>query len=92
MSIVYRLQGCLLSYQNNSTIHEIPAFSHPRSILPICSSAVWFVHCFTEKQVHLGRLRIRPIQWYLKNHWRTPESLEKVIPVPRSTPTPKLNP
>ena len=38
----------------------------------------------TEKQVHLGRLRMRPIQWHLKNHWRIPESLEKVIPIPSS--------
>ena len=38
----------------------------------------------TEKQVHLGRLHIRPIQWHLKNNWRVPESLEKVIPLPRS--------
>ena len=38
----------------------------------------------TEKQVHLGRLYMRPIQWHLKNNWRVPESLEKVIPVPRS--------
>ena len=38
----------------------------------------------TEKQVLLGRLHMRPIQWHLKNHWRVPESLEKVIPVPRS--------
>ena len=37
-----------------------------------------------EKQVHLGRLHIRPIQWHLKQTWRVPESLEKVIPVPRS--------
>ena len=36
----------------------------------------------TEKQVHLGRLRMRPIQWHLKNNWRVPESLEKVIPIP----------
>ena len=35
----------------------------------------------TEKQVHLGRLHIRPIQWH---HWKVPESLEKVIPIPRS--------
>ena len=34
----------------------------------------------TEKQVHLGRLHMRPIQWHLKNNWRVPESLEKVIP------------
>ena len=38
----------------------------------------------TEKQVHLGRLHMRPIQWHLKNNWRVPVSLEKVIPIPRS--------
>ena len=31
----------------------------------------------TEKQVPLGRLHMRPIQWHLKQHWRVPESLEK---------------
>ena len=38
----------------------------------------------TEKQVHLGRIHMRPIQWHLKNNWRVPESLEKVIQIPRS--------
>ena len=38
----------------------------------------------TEKQVHLGRLHMRPIQWHLKNNWHVPESLEKVIPIPVS--------
>ena len=38
----------------------------------------------TEMHVHLGRLHMRPIQWHLKNNWRVPESLEKVIPIPRS--------
>ena len=38
----------------------------------------------TEKQVPLGRLHMRPIQWHLKKHWRVPESLEKEIPIPRS--------
>ena len=38
----------------------------------------------TEKQVHLGRLHMRPIHWHLKNNWRVPELLEKVKPVPRS--------
>ena len=38
----------------------------------------------TQKQVHLGRLHMRPVQWHLKNNWRVPESLEKVIPIPRS--------
>ena len=31
----------------------------------------------TEKQVNLGRLHMRPIQWHLKNNGRIPESLEK---------------
>ena len=38
----------------------------------------------TEKQVHLGQLHMRPIQWHLRNNWRVLESLEKVIPIPRS--------
>ena len=37
----------------------------------------------TGKQIHLDRLHRRPIQWHLKNNWRVPESLEKVIPIPR---------
>ena len=35
----------------------------------------------TEKQVHLGRLHMRPIPWHLKNNWQVPETLEKVIPI-----------
>ena len=38
----------------------------------------------TAKQVHQGHLHMSPIQWNLKNNWRVPESLEKVIPIPRS--------
>ena len=38
----------------------------------------------TEKRVHLGRLHMRPIQWHVKSNWRIPESLEKMIPLPRS--------
>ena len=38
----------------------------------------------TEKQVHLGRLHMRLIQWHHKNNWKVPESLENVIPIPRS--------
>ena len=43
-----------------------------------------FLSLMTEKQVHLGRLHMRPIQWHLKNNWRVLESLDKVIPIPRS--------
>ena len=38
----------------------------------------------TEKQVPLGRLYMRPIQWHLKRNWHIPESLEKNIPIPAS--------
>ena len=38
----------------------------------------------TEKQVHLGRPHMRPIQGHFKSNWRIPESLEKLIPLPRS--------
>ena len=38
----------------------------------------------TEKQVHLGRLHMRLIQWHLKNNWRIPEMLEKTISIPKS--------
>ena len=61
-----------------------------RSILsdPLCPVRQFMSHIglltATEKQVHLGRLHMRPIQWHLKNNWRVPESLEKVIPVPKS--------
>ena len=34
----------------------------------------------TEKQVHLGRLHMRPIQWHLKNNWRVPEIFRKGYP------------
>ena len=38
----------------------------------------------TEKHVNLGRLHMRPIQWHLKTTGGYPESLQKVIQVPRS--------
>ena len=38
----------------------------------------------TEKQVVLGRLHMRPIQWHSNKHWHFPEALEKIIPLPKS--------
>ena len=34
-----------------------------------------------EKTVPLGRLHVRPLQWYLKTHWRYPQSLDIPVPV-----------
>ena len=36
---------------------------------------------FLRKTVPLGRLHMRPFQWYLKSHWKFPQSLDKRIPV-----------
>ena len=33
-----------------------------------------------EKTVPLGRLHMRPFQWYLKSHWKFPQSLDIRIP------------
>ena len=41
-----------------------------------------------KRQVHLGRLYVRPIQWHLKQNWRVPGSLEMVVPVPSTGPPP----
>ena len=43
----------------------------------------------TEKQVHLGRLHMRPLQWHLKNNWRVPESLREDYS-PTKNPAPSL--
>ena len=57
-------------------------------LLPTCSVRQFMsligLLTATKKQVHLGRLHMRPIQWHLKNNWRVPESLNKMIPIPRS--------
>ena len=72
-----------------SSIHKI----HQQKILALLSQLACPVWQFmslislltaTEKQVYLGQLHMRPIQWHLKKNWRVPESLEKVIPIPRS--------
>ena len=35
----------------------------------------------TEKLVPQGKLQMRPFQWHLKRYWKTPESLNKLIPL-----------
>ena len=37
-----------------------------------------------EKTVPLGRLHMRPFQWYLRSHWKFLQSLDKSIPVTRN--------
>ena len=33
-----------------------------------------------EKTVPMGRLHMKPFHWYLKTHWKYPQSLDKNIP------------
>ena len=44
----------------------------------------------TEKQVHLGHLHMRPIQWHLKNNWRVPRITRKGDPNSQITATPLI--
>ena len=40
---------------------------------------------YSHRETSLVRsLHMRPIQWHLKRHWHVPESLEKVIPLPKA--------
>ena len=55
---------------------------HTQDLIKMCHELGWLVN--SEKQVHLGQIHTRPIQWHLKNNWRVSESLEKVIPIPKS--------
>ena len=73
---LHRLQGRLLPHTDTGTVPE-------KKIMELFMSLIGLLTA-TEKQVHLGRLHMRPIQWHLKSNWRIPESLEKVIPLPRS--------
>ena len=34
----------------------------------------------TEKMVPEGRLHMRPFQWHLKENWKFPKSLDKLLP------------
>ena len=48
----------------------------PRMIMSLIGSMASM-----EKTIPLGRLHMRPLQWYLKTHWRYPQSLDIPVPV-----------
>ena len=39
------------------------------------------VQASLEKTIPMGRLHMRPFQWYLKTNWQYPQSLDLKIPV-----------
>ena len=67
---------CKITGSDDRTDLSSPATDVPHRAMPA-----------TEKQAHVGCFHIRPIQWHVKNNWKVPQSLEKVIPS-RSTITP----
>ena len=81
---LHRFQGCILPHTYKRTVQEVPEVLYPGQNLPIQSTTLWSLKntqgrklmsligllTATEKQVHLGRLHMRPIQWHLKKTLR----------------------
>ena len=118
MDYLNRFQRCILPHTNSEPVHAV---SHPGSVLPVQSTAIWSLHsthgvhcsgkggqtdCLTKgyKDPPVprrldGKSQIPPnltpactdrhTQLDLKNNWRVPKTVEKVIPVPTS-PDPHL--
>ena len=50
--------------------------TYPRELMSLIGSMASM-----EKTIPLGHLHMRPLQWYLKTHWRYPQSLDIPVPV-----------
>ena len=55
---------------------EVVSQSSPRLLMSLIG-----VLASLEKTIPMGRLHMRPFQWYLKTHWQYPQSLDLKIPV-----------
>ena len=55
---------------------EVVSLTTPRSLMSLIG-----VLASLEKTIPMGRLHMRPFQWYLKTHWQYPQSLDLKIPV-----------
>ena len=55
---------------------EIASQTTPRLLMSLIG-----VLASLEKTIPMGRLHMRPFQWYLKTHWQYPQSLDLKIPV-----------
>ena len=55
---------------------EVVSQTTPRSLMSLIG-----VLASLEKTIPMGRLHMRPFQWYLKTHWHYPQSLDLKIPV-----------
>ena len=50
--------------------------TNPRKLMSLIG-----VMASMEKTVPLGRIHMKPFQWFLKTSWQFPQSLDKVIPI-----------
>ena len=55
---------------------EIASHTTPRLLLSLIG-----LLASLEKTIPVGRLHMRPFQWYLKTNWQYPQSLDLKIPV-----------
>ena len=55
---------------------EISSQTTPRLLMSLIG-----VLASLERTIPMGRLRMRPLQWYLKTNWQYPQSLDLKIPV-----------
>ena len=55
---------------------EIASQTTPRLLMSLMG-----VLASLEKTIPMGRLHMRPFQWYLKTNWQYPQSLDLKIPV-----------
>ena len=55
---------------------EIASQTTPRLLMSLIG-----VLASLEKTIPMGRLHMRPFQWYLKTNWQYPQSLDLKIPV-----------
>ena len=55
---------------------EVSSQTTPRLLMSLIG-----VLASLEKTIPMGRLHMRPLQWYLKTNWQYPQSLDLKIPV-----------
>ena len=89
---VFNFVGSLTSGRARSDQHQIVGRPYKTRYCQFCPVRQFMsligLLTATEKQVHLGRLHMRPIQWHLKNNWRVPESLDTRSQI--TPPSPKV--
>ena len=69
--LVFPTQNKLDRLKNQTVFIRNSLVLTPRKLLSLIGTLASL-----EKTVPLGRLHMRPFQWYLKSHWKFPQSIE----------------